>query len=246
MSVVGNYTWPKRKPPEATERPARRYRFLWWIGGSIVVLGLVGVGVAWALGAFDRDPRLAEIDDIQKKLADPSVGDLMKLPVMLQLRSVMNKLSESDRRAVQARLMEFGKREMQKRFDDFFALSPADREAALKAQVLRQQQMEAMMSLVGAGKGGGSQGGNSNAGGPPGGPGRKGGATDSQRMSGMQRMIENSPPQLRAAFGVYHQLLAQTGPSDGRLAEDGLGDSRQVEGLRRAIIHRFRRLPSAS
>ncbi len=216
MSTVGNYSWPKRKKPEATETPKRSWRWLRWTAGALVVLGFVGVGVAWAMGAFDRDPRLAEIDDIQKKLADPSVGDLMKLPVMWQLRNVMSKLSESDRHAVEAKLMEFGKREMQKRFDDFFALSAADREAALKAQVLRQQQMEAMMSLMGAGgKGNGQQGGGT-SGGPGGGPpGGRGKATDAQRMSGMQRMIENSPPQLRAAFGVYHMMLAQQAQSMG-------------------------------
>ncbi len=216
MSAIGNYSWPKRKKPEASEKPKRSWRWLRWVAGTLVVLGLVGFGVAWALGAFDRDPRLAEIDDIQKKLADPSVGDLMKLPVMLQLRNVMSKLSDSDRRAVEAKLMEFGKREMQKRFDDFFALSAADREAALKAQVIRQQQMEAMMSLVGAGgKGNAQQGSAGSGGGPPGGFRGKGKGTDAQRTSGMQRMIENSPPQLRAAFGVYHMMLAQQAQSMG-------------------------------
>jgi len=216
MSTVGNYTWPKRKKPDAAElataKPKRRY--LRWLLGALIILLPAGAGIAWALGAFDRDPRLAEIDKIQEKLADPKVGDLMKLPVMWQLGAKMRELSESDRQAVQARLMEFGRKEMQKRFDDFFALSAADREAALKAQVLRQQQMEAMMSLMGAGKGDGGKG-DAKGGGPPGGPGRWKSATDEQRMNGMKKMLANAPPEFRAAMGVYHNMLAQQAQSMG-------------------------------
>ena len=67
MSATGNYTWPKRKTPVVVEQPKRRW--LRWLVGTVVVL-LLGVGIAWAVGVFDPDPRIKEISGLRAQMAE--------------------------------------------------------------------------------------------------------------------------------------------------------------------------------
>ena len=108
---------------------------------------------------------------------------------------------------------------MMKHFNDLFAMSAADREAALKKDVedalRRQQESEKRQkdqqatNATAANSQSGSNGNNSGKGNGNGGGGRRT-QTDAQRMANSQRRIENQSPQSRAAIGVYHQMVEQT------------------------------------
>ncbi len=219
MSAAGNYTWPKRKKAVVEEQPKRRY--LRWIVGAVVVL-LAGVGIAWAVGVFSTDPRLKEIGNLRAQMEDQNLTDEQRGALFGQLRDKMDALPENLRASMRGnRRGGFDNSRMMKHLNDLFAMSAADRDAALQKEVedmLRRQQerekrdAERQATNNAASGQDSSNGSNGNGSGNQQGGGGRGGRrtqTDAQRTVGAQRRVENQSPQSRAAMGVYRQMVEQ-------------------------------------
>jgi len=221
MSTTGNYSWPKRKKPTAVvEKPKRRY--LRWVVGSVVIL-LGGLGIAWATGVFDPDPRLAELRNLRAQMADDSLTDAQRQALRDQLRQKFDGLPEDLRASLdKGRQRNWDPSREIKRLNEFFALSPADRDAALKKEVedmYRQQQerekrqQDRAAADAAAKTGDSSSGGDKSKGGQGNGQGGsrgpRGTATDEQRLARSKNYVEKAPPEARAARAVYQDLLAQ-------------------------------------
>jgi hypothetical protein len=209
MSAAGNYTWPKRKKPVVEERPKRRY--LRWVVGAVVVL-LAGVGIAWAVGVFSTDPRLKEIGDLRAQMEDQNLTDEQRRALFGQFRDKMDALPENLRASMRGnRRGGFDDSRMMKHLSDLFAMSAADRDAALQKEVERQLEREKRDQERQAtdNAASGQDSGNGNSKGSGGGPGGRRTQTDAQRTAGAQRRVENQSPQSRAAMGVYKQMVEQ-------------------------------------
>ncbi len=227
MSAAGNYTWPKRKKEVFVEKPKRRYAR--WIVGAMVVL-LAGVGIAWAVGVFSTDPRLKEIGNLRAQMDDQNLTDEQRGALFGQLRDKMDALPENLRASMRGnRRGGFDNSRMMKHLDDLFAMSAADRDAALQKEVERQlerekrdQERQATNNAAsGTDSGNGSNGNGNNKGG--GGPGGRRTQTDAQKMANSQRRIENQSPQSRAAMGVYKQMVEQKAQQMGVSIKMGWG-----------------------
>lgn len=224
MSAAGNYTWPKRKKAVVEERPKRRY--LRWVVGAVVVL-LAGVGIAWAVGVFSTDPRLKEIGNLRAQMDGQNLTDEQRAALFGQLRDKMDALPENLRASLRGnRRGGFDNSRMMKHLNDLFAMSAADRDAALQKEVERQlerekrEQERQATNDAANGKNDSSGSSGNNRGGGPGGRHTQ---SDAQRTASAQRRVENQSPQSRAAMGVYKQMVEQKAQQMGVSIKMGWG-----------------------
>lgn len=170
-----------------------------WLG-VLLLLSLLGVGIAWWLGwiGFATDPRVTEIRQLQedarrKFVATGGPSTIAEateaITAMAQIRQKIESLPEGLRPEVEKQGQGMFRSAMQERINRYFSLPPEQRGAELDRQIRQEELMRkawqaggaVMNALAGGGAGGGQGGGRSDgqgggqaaggAGGPGGGAG---------------------------------------------------------------------------
>ncbi len=103
------------------------------IGG--VVAGSTGFGIVWIFVWYPHSAAIAEVQQLQAKMADPNIKDADRQTLRDQMRTKMEALSPDARRQV----FEVGREAMEKRFEthvnQLLAMAPAERNKALDADI---------------------------------------------------------------------------------------------------------------
>jgi hypothetical protein len=177
------------------------------IAGVVVIL--IGVGAAWALGFFRGvDPAVAELQQMRDQMRDAPEADRQQL--RQEFRTRMENLTDQQREA----FWQAGRGEWQQfaqqRMDEFFALPQADQQRRLdemidqmiQRQKQRQQNPNAQnpnaQNRRGNGRGGGRN------------------LTEAQRDQRRKERLDRFDPKMRAQFGEFRRRL------DERMEQRGL------------------------
>ena len=169
---------------------------------GITILAITGLTAAWLFGWFSENPAVAEVRQMQAKLADPNLKDTDRRAMMDQIRSKMESLSPDVRRGLWEENRQVFEKRMDKHVDDLLAMSKADRNKALDADIDRMQKMRAEAQANAQN----NQGANANNQRQ----GNRGQAlSDDQRMDRMKNRLDRSSPESRAKRQAYVQMLDQ-------------------------------------
>ncbi len=186
-----------------------------WIALAIAIL-LLGTGAAWCTGLIGPDPRLAEIHDLQVRLADTSLSDQDRRAVWGEFRKKMQDLPEDLRSKARQSMMTTGQFPGAGRgpkIKEILAMSEKDRNAALDKQIDAQLEREkkrleeaaknAQQSSDKPGDANTKQAasGGSGQGGP-----RWGGPSPDGSKPG-NRWLSSIPADSRATMGTFRQLM---------------------------------------
>jgi hypothetical protein len=217
-----NRQWPRKRAASPDRKPKRRY--IIWVLGTLSVLLLSGLGIAWATGYFDPDPRLAEIKQLGEQMKDSNLTDQQRRELFGKIRKDMRDLPENERKSLEAQGRQMWQQHMAERMNAFFAMSPADQKAELQKEIdnmLRRQREreERQAERAAAGDqpktdGAGQNGGSSSAS-RGGGRGGRGTMTEEQRINRGKQMLDNIDPTLRAQMSVHRQMLQQQAAAQG-------------------------------
>ena len=169
-----------------------------------VVVGVTSLFAAWLFGWFSSNAALAEVQQLQAKMADPNMKDADRQALMQQMRDKMQALSPDARRAAfEAGQQMFEKRELE-HIKQLLAMSPADRNNALDADIDRMEKMRAQRDAANAN---GAQAGGPGQNGAGGRRGPRGNMTDDQRVDRLRNRLDRSTPEMRATRNAYMQLV---------------------------------------
>lgn len=107
----------------------------WFVGAAVaVVLSLI---TAWALGMFQGDPQMAELEQLRDEVLSGPQPDRGK--VKEQFAAKMKGMSDEQKKeffkASMPMFVKMGAMHMEKRFDDFLALSPEDQRRQLDEKI---------------------------------------------------------------------------------------------------------------
>ncbi|HEV2971761.1 MAG TPA: hypothetical protein VGY55_17435 [Pirellulales bacterium] len=170
----------------------------WILLASALVLG--GIGVAWAAGYFGPDSRLAELKELQAKIADPLLSDQDKRAFGTEMRKKVESLPQNLQQKV---FQEMGSQFMKvqlKHVGDILAMPPEKQAAELDKDLDRIAAMSKQFEQMSK-----ANPGSSGNGGPPGFPSAQ--ATDAQRAAFRNQMLSSIPADTRAQFTTFFQLL---------------------------------------
>lgn len=98
---------------------------------GITILAVMTLTAGWLFGWFSENPAVAEVRQMQAKLADPNLKDTDRRAMMDQIRSKMESLSPDVRRGLWEENRQVFEKRMDKHVDDLLAMSKADRNKAL-------------------------------------------------------------------------------------------------------------------
>jgi len=214
-----------------------------WLGTGIVVLLLV-VGAAWGfgyLGGSGEDPAVTSIrkqmNDLREK--ENTLTDAQRRAMHDQMRKQINALQPEQRHELFASRHEHFRERMEQRMNEFFALPPAKRTAALDA-FINEMEKRRREGPAGFGPGQGRRGGppganrSGNRNGPntganrqgndargPGGRPPRGPRDPEARMDRYKRRLSHSSPEMRSKMTEFRRLLNQ------RRKERGLPEIRR-------------------
>jgi len=184
------------------------------IGSIVAALGLTG---AWLLGWFSGNRALAEVQQLQSKLADPSMKDEERRALMEQMRAKMNSLSPDARRTAFDGMRQAFEKRSQQHIAQILAMSPADRNKALDADIDRMQKMRAQMDANAKNAAASGTAGNASGNGQRGqGRAQRAFASDDQRVDRLRNRLDRGTPEMRATRNAYMQLI------NARLQQRGL------------------------
>jgi hypothetical protein len=168
----------------------------------LTILAVITLTAGWLFGWFSENPAVAEVRQMQAKLADPNLKDADRRAMMDQIRSKMDLLSSDVRRGLWEENRQVFEKRMDKHVDDLLAMSKADRNKALDADIDRMQKMRAEAQANAQN----NQGANANNQRQ----GNRGQAlSDDQRMDRMKNRLDRSSPESRAKRQAYVQMLDQ-------------------------------------
>jgi hypothetical protein len=175
------------------------------IGSVIGVIGLTG---AWLLGWFSSNKALAEVQQMQTKLADPNLKDDERRAITEQMRAKMTSLSPDARRTAFEGMRTAFERRNEQHIDQILAMSPAERNKAIDADIDRMEKMRAQAEAnAKSAASAQANGQNDSKKGPPG-QGRRGGnPSDDQRVDRLRNRLDRSSPEMRAKRNAYMQLV---------------------------------------
>jgi hypothetical protein len=176
---------------------------------SAVVVGITGLASAWLFGWFGGDPALAEVQQLQAKMAEPNLKDADRQALMQQMRGKIEGLSPDARRAVFENGRQMFEQRAEAHIDQILAMSQAERNKALDADIDRMEKMHAQRE---ANAQTGAQPNAQNA--QNGQRGQRGGQrganlSDDQRVDRLRNRLDRSTPEMRAKRNVYIQLVNQ-------------------------------------
>jgi hypothetical protein len=176
---------------------------------GVTALALVTLLAGWLFGWFSEDPAIAEVRQMQAQLGDTNMKDTDRRALMDQIRTKMESFSPDVRRGLWENNRQAFENRMNKHVGDLLAMSKADRNKALDADIERMQKRQAEAQANAQN----NQGANANNQRQ----GNRGQAqSDDQRVDRMKNRLDRSSPQSRAMRQAYVQMLDQ------RLKERGL------------------------
>lgn len=176
---------------------------------SLLVLIILGLGSAWAMGWFSSSSRIVtEVQQLQAKLADPATKDAERRALWREMREKMDGLSPEAREQA----MDAGRERFEQRMNDHIkevlAMSKADQIKALDADIDRIRRFEQMRQDREATAGQGPQGANTQ--GQNRSNRQRGGyRPDADRITQLKNRLDRTTPQVRAMRLQYRQLLDQ-------------------------------------
>ncbi len=181
---------------------------------GLLVLLILGLGSAWAMGWFtSTDRAVAAVRQLQDKLADPATKDAERRVLWREMREKMDALAPEAREQA----WEAGRERFEQRMNDHIkevlAMSKADQTKALDADIDRIQRFEQMRqsrdtnSATGSPQASGSN--NNRQNNNRANRQRTGYRSDSDRITQQKNRLDRSTPQVRAMRLQYRQLLDQ-------------------------------------
>jgi hypothetical protein len=174
---------------------------------GITALAIVTLAAGWLFGWFSENPAVAEVRQMQAKLADPNLKQDDRRAMFEVIRTKMDSLSQPVRQQLWDENRQVFEKRMEQHVNELMAMSAADRAKALDADIDRMQKMQAQRQAN-------SQ---NNANGQNGGPRNRAQAqTDDQRLDRMKNRLDRTTPAMRATRQAYVQMIDQ------RLKERGL------------------------
>ncbi len=176
---------------------------------GVTMLALVTLLAGWLFGWFSEDPAIAEVRQMQAKLGDTTMKDTDRRTLMDQIRTKMDSFSPDVRRNLWENNRQAFEQRMDKHVSDLLAMSKADRNKALDADIDRMQKRQADAKANAQN----NQGANANNQQQR---NRGQAQSDDQRVDRMKNRLDRSSPQSRAMRQAYVQMLDQ------RLKERGM------------------------
>jgi hypothetical protein len=176
---------------------------------GVTTLAITTLMAGWLFGWFSEDPAIAEVRQMQTKLADPNMKDADRRALMAQIRTKMDSFSSDVRRNLWDANRQVFEKRMDQHVSDLLAMSKADRNKALDADIDRMQKRQAEAQANAQN----NQGANANNQGQR---NRGQSLSDDQRVDRMKNRLDRSLPESRAMRQAYVQMLDQ------RLKERGL------------------------
>ena len=176
---------------------------------GVTMLALVTLLAGWLFGWFSEDPAIAEVRQMQAKLGDTTMKDTDRRALMDQIRTKMDSFSPDVRRNLWENNRQAFEQRMDKHVSDLLAMSKADRNKALDADIDRMQKRQADAKANAQN----NQGANANNQQQR---NRGQAQSDDQRVDRMKNRLDRSSPQSRAMRQAYVQMLDQ------RLKERGM------------------------
>ncbi|HEV2969367.1 MAG TPA: hypothetical protein VGY55_05195 [Pirellulales bacterium] len=188
VATVAKYDLPKKK---------RMTKGRWALLVTLVLL--IGVGMAWAFGVFDSDPRLAELRALGEKMSDPKLADKDRFALMGEAMKKMQELPpEMQKKLWEERRPRMGGMQNQ-HIKDTLALPPDKLMAEIDKDIDRMQEMRKQFEQM-------SKAGGPGNGGPPRGfPGPQGGPNQWKNFH--NQMLSSIPADSRAQMTIYRELM---------------------------------------
>jgi hypothetical protein len=169
-------------------------------GATALVLVAV---VAWALGLFGgTDPALAELQQLGDQMFNRDLPDDQRDQLRDDFRNRMQSLSDEQRRAFFDANRGQWMGRIERRMDEFFAMSQADQEKRLDELLDRMNQPRTERRRDGN----------------RGGWGNWRNMTDAQRDERAKRMLDRTSPKLRAQFTEFRRKLEDRAEARGMAA----------------------------
>lgn len=177
-----------------SESRSKSLRVLAWTFAGIVVVGAFGVGVAYALGCFDPNPKIAVQQELTTKLT--AVGEKLdnrqRLSVMKDVGEKIRSLPEELRRPLGEQMQKM----MTQHINSVMAMAPAEQAAAMDKDIELIQMMSKEVEKRRAEKA--AQQGDKSGGGR---------GDPNQSNAGRNRMLSSMPADQRANWSNNRQLF---------------------------------------
>ncbi len=182
---------------------------------AISAMVLVGLIVASVFGwrKYQETKVVAEVKEMQTKLFDENASREDREKAMEQMRERRENMTEGQQRAFREQMMQGFQQRMERRMDEFFALSEEDRVAFLDEEIQQQEARRKEWEQRRAerdqdadrnrGEGKADRGG---------GRGERGGTPEEReaRRDEFRRMIgDKTTPEQRAKFQAYREAMQQ-------------------------------------
>jgi hypothetical protein len=175
-----------------------KLRIAIWCIALLTVIGVVGVGVAYAMGCFDPDTRLSEVRQLQAKLVDhaPVSGqdNKEKIAVLGDLFKKVSRLPPDLRKAAG----EGFRQVIMQHVSDVLAMPPDQQTAQLDKDIDFAVSVEQEIAKRRA---------DAQAGQNPGGAGPGGNGSPADRAARRNQMLSSVPAEVRAQWTTYMQLM---------------------------------------
>ncbi len=155
---------------------------------GVTTLAVVTLLAGWLFGWFSEDPAIAEVRQMQAKLGDTGMKDTDRRALMQQIRTKMDSFSPDVRRNLWENNRQAFEKRMDKHVGDLLAMSKADRNKALDADIDRMQKMRAEAQANAQN----NQGANANN---PQQRNRSQALSDDQRVDRMKNRLDRSSPE---------------------------------------------------
>ena len=162
---------------------------------AVLALILLLAGGAWAMGFFkSTDRAVAEVTQLQNKLAEPGLKDEERRALWREMREKLDALPPDAREQTWDGARDRFEKRMNDHMKEVLAMSKAEQQKALDADIDRMQRFEQMRQANAAadsGKAGNNQQGNrANR--------QRGGyRSDSDRIAQQKKQLDRSTPQVR-------------------------------------------------
>lgn len=176
------------------------------ITGAIVIV-MLAAG-AWAFGLFrGTDPAVAELQQIGEQMFNRDLPDAQRDQLRDNFRDRIRALSDDQRRAFFDANRGQWMGRIERRMDEFFAMSPADQQKRLD-EILNRMNEPRQRPPEGARRDRNGSGGR----------GGWGNMTEAQREERSKRRLDRTSPKIRAQFSEFRRRL------DERAKQRGIGE----------------------
>jgi hypothetical protein len=164
---------------------------------SGIAIILLGLGLAWLFGWFGGSRAMAEVQELQTKLADPALKDGDRRALRDQLRAKMDALSPAARDAIRDANREKFQQRMSDHMAKILAMAGAEQTKALDEDIDRMEKLRAQRDAAAK----------TNTANRP--AARGGYRPDADLVNRVRNRLDRSTPQMRAQRDQYTRLVNQ-------------------------------------